>query len=148
MKGMKGLKEIVISYDIACQFSKNFKSRFNTSEFLHLPDSEIRFLIPKFHLVGHKEACQHKYSFNYVKGVGRTDGEGIERFWSPHNHLSGSTSKMASGFRLDTLNMHFQDWNLRKSFKMGGFPVYNHYIFVFLPITRSIRLVRSFTQGA
>jgi hypothetical protein len=119
MENIKNLKELVVSYDIACQYSKNFYTRFNTSPFLNLPDYDIKFMINKFHLPGHKEDCRYPYSFNYVKGVGRTDGEGIERFWSTHNHLSGSTSRMAPGFRLDTLNLHFMDWNFRKARRMG-----------------------------
>ncbi|CAG8514381.1 11061_t:CDS:2 [Acaulospora colombiana] len=51
--------------------------------------------------------------------AGRTDGEAIERTWSTHNHLSGSTSKMTPGFRLDTLELHFSDWNIQKTRKMG-----------------------------
>ncbi|PVF91605.1 hypothetical protein CPB86DRAFT_303151 [Serendipita vermifera] len=120
MKNIKNLKELVISYDIACQFSKHFFKRFRDSPFLSLPDADITFMINKLHALGHKEDCRYRYSFNYVKGVGRTDGEGIERFWSTHNHLSGSTSKMAPGFRLDTLNLHFMDWNFRKSRRMAS----------------------------
>lgn len=120
MKRMKNLKEIVLSYDIACQYCKNFVSRLKASPFLHLTDAEILFLIPKFHLAGHKEECRFQYSFNHAKGVGRTDGEGIERLWSHHNPLSGSTSKMNRGFRLDTINLHLEDWNLGKMRRMGN----------------------------
>lgn len=108
------LAEIVLSYDIACQYSVNFIERFQRSLFLDLPNAKVIHLIPKFHLNAHKDACRFRYSFNYEKGVGRTDGEAIERFWSTHNILSGSTSKMTQSFRLDTLNLHFSNWNQRK----------------------------------
>jgi len=113
------LKDIMISYDIACQYSKHFIDRILNCDLLALPTAQIRWLIPKFHLPAHQEGCRHLYSFNYAKGVGRTDGEAIERFWSPHNYLSGSTSKMTYDFRMDTLNLHFSDWNMRKSRHMG-----------------------------
>lgn len=123
IKRMKRLKEIVLSYDIVCQYSKNLHARFDASPFLETFIPRVHHLIPKFHAPGHKEDCRFRYSFNYMKGVGRTDGEGIECFWSPHNHLSSSTSKMNGGFRLDTLNTHFQDWNVRKARKMGEFQI-------------------------
>jgi hypothetical protein len=124
-KNMGGLEEIIVSYDIACQYSINWEERFHKSPFLAQPGPEVFFLIPKFHLLCHKDKCRYEYSFRYNKRVGWTDGEAIERFWSPHNHLSSSTSKMAAGFRLDTLNMHFADWNLRKTRKMGTFLYYS-----------------------
>jgi Kyakuja-Dileera-Zisupton transposase len=118
---MVGIADVVLSYDIACQYSRNFRSRFLLWPAILLlpPHLSILFLIPKFHLPVHKEECRYNYSFNYTKKVGRTDGEAIERFWGTHNHLSGSTMKMTPGSRLDTLNFHFNDWNWRKSCKMG-----------------------------
>ncbi|KIM19515.1 hypothetical protein M408DRAFT_31155 [Serendipita vermifera MAFF 305830] len=108
---LPNLKEIVLSYDIACQYSKQFFSRIDRSPLLRQPNARLTFLVPKFHLPAHKEECRFQYSFNYAKGVGRTDGEAIERFWSPHNRLSGSTSKMTPNYRMDTLNSNFYDWN-------------------------------------
>jgi len=116
---MRGLSEIIISYDISCQYSRRFTDRFAASPHLQLPDCSIQFAIPKFHLPAHREECQHFYSFNYLKHVGRTDGEAIERFWSTHNILSGSTSRMSRENRQDTLNTHFSYWNWRKLCSMG-----------------------------
>jgi hypothetical protein len=111
MKNMRNIREIVLSYDIACQYSRHFNDRFAASPQLEVPGCCIIFAVPKFHLPAHKEDCRYVYSFNYLKNVGRTDGEAIERFWSPHNHLSGSTSRMTPEGQLDTLNAHFSDWN-------------------------------------
>ena len=119
MKGMKNNQEIVLSYDIACQYSRRFFERFMASPYLQPPACPISFAIPKFHLPAHKDECRCVYSFNYMKKVGRTDGEAIERFWSRHNYLSGSTSRMSPEGRLDTLNMHFADWNWRKLCNMS-----------------------------
>ncbi|KAG5223204.1 CxC2 domain-containing protein [Salix suchowensis] len=38
-------------------------------------EREVTFLVPKFHLPAHIMACQSSFSFNYTRGVGRTDGE-------------------------------------------------------------------------
>lgn len=128
LRGMIGICEVIVSYDIACQYQRNFQTRFRQlPATLLLPlQLAIIFLIPKFHLPVHKEECRYKYSFNYAKKVGRTDGEAIERFWGSHNHLSGSTMRMTSGSRLDTLNFHFNDWNWRKTCKMGATLVERH----------------------
>jgi hypothetical protein len=116
---MQGLQEIVFSYDIACQYSRRFFDRFRASPALSAPNCALIFAIPKFHLPAHKEDCRYFYSFNYLKNVGRTDGEAIERFWSRHNFLSGSTMRMAPEARLDTLDSHFADWNWQKALRMG-----------------------------
>jgi len=140
---MVGIAEVLISYDIACQYSRNFQTRFlQLPAFLLVPlHLLILFLIPKFHLPVHKEECRYNFSFNYTKQVGRTDGEGIERFWGAHNHLSGSTMRMTPGSRLDTLNFHFNDWNWRKLCKMGQ--AYS----IFFPNSLQL-LTRQFPAGA
>ncbi|KAJ3476825.1 hypothetical protein NLI96_g10890 [Meripilus lineatus] len=73
------------------------------------------FLVPKFHLPAHVRACQLEYSFNLQPGVGRTDGEGIERDWSGLNSLATSIREMGPGSRHDTLDDHFGDWNFRRT---------------------------------
>ncbi|KAF9470197.1 hypothetical protein BDN70DRAFT_821646, partial [Pholiota conissans] len=71
-------------------------------------------LVPKFHLAAHIEKCQTEFSFNYVPGVGRTDGESPERGWSDINAIAMSTREMGPGSRRDTLDDHFGDRNWRK----------------------------------
>ncbi|KIL56864.1 hypothetical protein M378DRAFT_188510 [Amanita muscaria Koide BX008] len=118
------IKNIVASYDIACQWSRNFKERmissFPASWPVNKSDSvNIRFLVPKFHLPAHIEKCQQDYSFNYAKGVGRTEGEAPERGWADINGLSSSTREMGPGSRQDTLEDHMGAWNWRKVTAMG-----------------------------
>ena len=91
---------LVISYDIACQWHKNFWERmkiFPPEEVL--PDSvrSIKYLVPKFHLPAHVEACNLAFSFNLMKGVGRTDGEAPERGWANINPAAQSTKEMGPG---------------------------------------------------
>ena len=58
---------------------------------------ELNFVIPKFHFAAHgtgDEAgdTEHApYSFNYKPGVGREDGEGIERCWVDADGAARST---------------------------------------------------------
>ncbi|KAF8415032.1 hypothetical protein L210DRAFT_3658007 [Boletus edulis BED1] len=106
-----------ISYDIACQWSKNLSTRIvdlPSSMQFPLSEKRINFLVPKFHLPAHVEKCQTTYSFNFTKGVGRTDGEAPERGWANINPVASSTKEMGPGARRDTLDDHFGHSNWKK----------------------------------
>ncbi|KAJ3899244.1 hypothetical protein F5879DRAFT_811244, partial [Lentinula edodes] len=112
-------KNLTISYDIMCQFSKKLRARIDSyGGHLSLPDqvdpANLQLLIPKFHLMGHQESCRHKYAFGYAKRTGRTDGEGVERVWAVTNSLAGSSKKMGPGGRWDMMDDHWNDRNHRK----------------------------------
>ncbi|KAJ7500922.1 hypothetical protein B0H11DRAFT_2225311 [Mycena galericulata] len=116
------LVRFFVSYDIACQWHINiwrrmskYKSRIqmvNNHKF-------IMFLVPKFHLPAHIEACNLRFSFNLTPNVGQTDGEAPERGWANANPLAGSTKEMGPGARRDTLNEHFNDLNWKKIVGLG-----------------------------
>ncbi|KAJ7040094.1 hypothetical protein C8F04DRAFT_1208826 [Mycena alexandri] len=105
---------VVASYDIACQWSRKFWSRAEAMpKRLKLPAGlDILFKVPKFHLPPHVKECHGPYSFNYTKGVGRTDGEGVERNWSWLNWAARSISVMGPGAREDTIDdlCGFSNW--------------------------------------
>lgn len=114
--------DIVVSYDIACQWSVNLWERMSQyPQTMHVDrrTKTFSFLIPKFHLPAHIMPCQTVYSFNYNKHVGRTDGEAPERGWSQINPAATSTREMGPGSRRDTLDDHFGDWNWKKTTLMG-----------------------------
>ncbi|KAJ7899122.1 hypothetical protein B0H14DRAFT_3124170 [Mycena olivaceomarginata] len=79
----------------------------------------LTFLVPKFHLPAHIEACNLKFSFHLTRDVGQTDGEAPERGWADANPLARSTKEMGPGFRRDTLDDHFNDWNHKKIIALG-----------------------------
>lgn len=112
---------MVLLYDIACQYSRNFEARLaKWPQFLCAPAGVgIRWLIPKFHLPAHQQLCRYEKSFNYTPNVGRTDGEAIERTWSGLNYLSGSTMRMTPLGRHYTINSHLNDLNWKKMLNMG-----------------------------
>ncbi|KAG1723397.1 hypothetical protein EDB19DRAFT_1898082 [Suillus lakei] len=112
-----------ISYDIACQWSKHIWTRMSTFPHqYHIQHHEksITFLVPKFHLPAHVAKCQTSFSFNFIKGVGRTDGEAPECGWADINPIATSTREMGPGSRRDTLDDHFNDWNWKKICAMGS----------------------------
>ncbi|EEB90114.1 hypothetical protein MPER_11725, partial [Moniliophthora perniciosa FA553] len=107
---------ICLSYDICCQYCRNFLERLQNLP-LHVRPKEVQkftFVIPKLHIYGHTLACQLRYSLNLTPGVGRTDGEGIERNWAGQGPISTSTMEMGPGSRHDTLDDHWAYWNWQK----------------------------------
>lgn len=120
------VQRIVVSYDIACQWSRNLFRRIDIYPLnLHPPAGdddilEFVFLIPKFHLPAHQDSCRTGFSFNYTKWVAQTDGEAPERGWASINAVAMSTKEMGPGSRRDTLDDHFGDYNWRKIIIMGA----------------------------
>jgi hypothetical protein len=118
------IKRIVISYDVACQWSAKFWSRHRQlPSVLQLDANNIIlvFAIPKFHLLAHKISCHCRYNFNYLFGAGRTDGEGVERLWSPLNKAAHSTKEMGRGSRHDALDDQCNDSNYSRIRDLGAF---------------------------
>ncbi|KAL0069538.1 hypothetical protein AAF712_003196 [Marasmius tenuissimus] len=107
---------VYFSYDIACQWMKNFFKRM--SDFpagMHLPAGLlIIFKVPKFHLPVHTDVCLAPFSFNYTEGVGKTDGEAVERSWAWFNSCARSVSMMTAGARWDTMDDFTSYFNMRK----------------------------------
>ncbi|KLO03733.1 hypothetical protein SCHPADRAFT_812326, partial [Schizopora paradoxa] len=112
--------EIVCSYDIACQYSKNITSRFGK----HFPSCEkaisnMRFHVPKLHGHGHSEDCRYEFSFDYASNVGRTHGERIESGWAEGNLAGPSTREMNAGHRHETLSCFYNEWNWQQTIRLG-----------------------------
>lgn len=108
--------DVVLSYDIACQWSKKLPLRVAIYPAWLRPGHlrTVLYLIPKFHLPAHIPLCRFLFSFNFTPRVGRTDGEAPERGWAASNGAAASTKEMGPGSRLDTLDDHFGDQNWRK----------------------------------
>ncbi|KAG9125670.1 hypothetical protein FRC07_006686 [Ceratobasidium sp. 392] len=119
----EGPLKIGLTYDIWCQWYKNLLDRAKSlPPGLKFPEwLDLVGGIPKFHLMGHKQACYDRFSLNYMQYVGRIEGEGCERAWAYLNETAGSTSEMSPGFRHDTINYLMADWNYTKMIGMGVF---------------------------
>ena len=113
---------VVVSYDIACQWSKNLCHRVSLfPEYMQAAFNRLSFsfAVPKFHLLAHGMGCQSIFSLNILRFCGRTDGEAIERGWAHLNQLATSLREMAPGFRLDALDDHWQYWNFWRILALG-----------------------------
>lgn len=112
---------VFISYDIACQFKLGFEKRMKDLPQELKLSSSVRtdWGIPKCHCPAHKLPCQAPHLLNLKPGVGRMDGEGIERSWSEMNRIANSTKEMGPGSHHDTLDDHFGHHNWRKKVALG-----------------------------
>ncbi|KAF7797238.1 hypothetical protein EIP86_008430 [Pleurotus ostreatoroseus] len=116
------LLSLVVSYDIACQFFKNFWKRLETMpKALQLPldPSRVKSKVPKGHLPTHVKECHAPFSFNYLAGAGRTCGEGIESNWSVLNKAAPSCKEMGPSARRETLDDFCGFHNWRKTIGLG-----------------------------
>lgn len=114
---------ILISYDIACQFYKNFFKRmmknFPPTMQLDTDPSNISWAVPKKHIAVHGPN-HSQFSLNFLPGVGKTYGEGIESGWSHMNPISMSTKEMGPAVRHETLDDHWGSWNWMKILALGN----------------------------
>lgn len=119
-----GFAALTVSYDIGCQFMINFFARMKKMPLKLQQDEEdldVTFGLPVWHGGIHEEACRTRHSLKYHDGVGRTDGEAIERVWSLLNPLSWATKYMGEGARHDWLEDKVDSVNFNKLVTMGEY---------------------------
>ncbi|OCH85161.1 hypothetical protein OBBRIDRAFT_740369 [Obba rivulosa] len=120
LAGLKELLLLLFTYDMSCQYIAHlldhFKERF--------PDlvpliERIKLLLPKMHMLAHKEFCQIVYALCYTWGTGMTTGESVEQPWAELNQARVTTREMSLGSRHDALNDMFNYWNWQKAENLG-----------------------------
>ncbi|GBE89961.1 hypothetical protein SCP_1702870 [Sparassis crispa] len=133
-------KNVVVSYDIACQWHRNLWKWYHIYEDCPFKkdDQDFVFLIPKFHINAHQDSCQTSFSFHNTPHVGETDDEGVERPWSDSNLYSLSTKEMGPGSRHNFLDDTFADYNWRKICGMPALPERNEQVFTFAELNSAI----------
>ncbi|KAF6741396.1 hypothetical protein DFP72DRAFT_1115848 [Ephemerocybe angulata] len=112
---------VVITYDIACQWSKNLMKRnekLPKEIQLNTSTVSISSAVPSWHINGHGSDCQINYALAYREGAARTCGDEIESTWSQTNVLGASVREMASGGRHESLNDHWNGANFRKKVQL------------------------------
>jgi len=122
---------INLSYDVGCEYSINLKKRLVGSFPRIMPLLErLNVVAPKLHLKAHKTECHPFFSLDFTPHCGQTDGEGCERIWSGMNQFATSTREMNHGYRHDSLNDHFGDWNFQKFNGIGKLSILLKYVTV------------------
>jgi hypothetical protein len=90
------LHQIILSYDIACEWLKNFQKCM--AEFppeMQIPDTtKVAMATPGWHINRHGDSCQSNFNLSYMEGAGKTIGEDIEMTWAGTNPLAPSVHKM------------------------------------------------------
>lgn len=115
----------VVCYDLACQYSKKFPSRFERRfPLVSVIIGIIIWVVGKMHGQGHQESCQYEHGMAFCPGMARTDGEGPERPWQEFNLLSGSTREMSAPNRHETISDCQNHWNFVKRRDMGEWAGY------------------------
>src|ERR1700710_2497989 len=118
---MEGIKELIVLYDIMCQYHVNLRKRISKSDVLSLPFGlEIRPGIGLFHVHRHKEECLYRFGPSYISGASQVDGEILETLWATLNEISRSTQTATLANRDEVLNDHMGDNNWKKIVKSGS----------------------------
>ena len=120
-----GICNLLVTYDIACQWSINLRRRLAT----YLPPLNIdldkitfRVVIPKLHLIGHGASCQGPYNLALMDNVGLTHGEGVETVWSHSTSLAMWSQENGPAAHHQILDDHWGSWNWRKVIKLRMSP--------------------------
>ncbi|KAF9042630.1 hypothetical protein BDZ89DRAFT_944067 [Hymenopellis radicata] len=116
-----GLQSAAVTYDIACQYKKNWGTRIDElpAELREHDVPEILWALPVWHGNVHDVKCETSESLKYKVGVGKTDGEGIERIWAVFNPFSYMTREEHPGARHDDIEDKTNHHNFLKNTGLG-----------------------------
>ena len=113
-----GIRHIVVTYDIACQWGKEVRQRLeeyeSTKDITLRSLSSLRFAVPKFHLIGHGKSCHLNYNLAFMRGVGMTHSESVETIWSHSTSLALWSQENGPQAHHTLLDAHWSGWNWRK----------------------------------
>jgi hypothetical protein len=117
---MRSNLRVVAIYDVACQWSRNFKWRVKGSKYLDIPANlEMTPAVGKWHLGAHVVNCFPKFSLNFIQEIGQVDGEILETLWSTTNKVAGTTWAMGKSHRSEVLDDNMYDSNWKKWVGIG-----------------------------
>jgi len=123
-----GISDVVITYDIGCQWGKNLLRRLSKYQSAPSVDMDsldsFRVAVPKFHILNHGASCQATFNLAYMDGVGMTHGESVETIWSHSTTLTTWSRENGPAARHLVLDNHWAGWNWRKCV---GLREYSHY---------------------
>lgn len=115
---------LTILYDIGCQWKKNLRERnalMPKTLRLNFDTFTFQCALPVWHAASHNESCQTENSLSFKPGVGKSDGEGVERVWSVLNPSAFHTKDAGKGQRADVLEDKIDSNNHSKNFGQGEY---------------------------
>ena len=113
-----GITNVVVTYDIACQWGKNFQ--YHLSAYPSIPPlnltalNSFRVAIPKFHLIGHGASCQSTFNLAFMDKVSMTHGKSVKTIWSHSTSLATWLRENGPGAQHLILDDHWSGWNWSK----------------------------------
>ena len=117
---MEGIKQVLLSYDLMCQFWTNIEKCFQGNPYLTFPQAvEVLRSIGLFHVHGHVDHCYARYAPTFIPGAGMVDGEILETLWAALNKISDSAHSQSTAHRRETLDDHMNDSNWKKLVDLG-----------------------------
>lgn len=120
---MQGIKQVLLIYDIICQWFKYFKDCVAQLDYLTIPEElQLLFTIGDFHVKGHVIEHFTCFSLQFIKGVGVIDGEIVETLWSVLNKISQSARGDTLANWNEILDNHMNPSNWKKLTSMGVSP--------------------------
>lgn len=133
---------IVLTYDVACQWSKNLRTCIADFPLeMQIPEMmRLDVAIPGWHINRHGETCRNNFNISYIEGAGRMVGEDVETVWAGTNPLALSIREMGPAAWHDTLNDHWNRWNFCKIIWFRMFFIILIFFFISLSIfdTRNV----------
>ncbi|KAF7333064.1 CxC2 domain-containing protein [Mycena venus] len=108
---------------ISCQWKIRLaKCNARMPEGLKLPLDNIKLqcMLPVWHASSHEESCASANSLSFKPGVGKSDGEGIERTWVHLNPALYHTKDMGKGNRMEMLEDKIDAHNYLKNLGLDG----------------------------
>jgi hypothetical protein len=118
--GLLSTQQLIVMYDIMCQYYKKMQQRFQASPWLSLPDDMTMHKgVGSWHVGAHIPTCFPRFSPTYIPGAGQLAGEILESLWSVLNRISPSTQTATLCARSEMLDDHMNDSNLKKMMGIG-----------------------------
>ncbi|KAK0449347.1 hypothetical protein EV421DRAFT_1732619 [Armillaria borealis] len=116
------IKDITLSYDVGCQYKINLEERHKKLPVSLQRDSRSPFMavaLPIWHRDVHVMKCKTENLLMYQDGVGKSDGEGIERMWSAFNPMAWQMKEMHPEVRHDAIEDRIDRHNFHKNIGLG-----------------------------
>jgi len=112
---MEGIYQVLLIYDIMCQWQAKFRTRFEKEPYLNLPDGmTVKHAIGDMHIHGHVRDCFPKYSLSFADGAGVVDGEILETNWAVLNEVSGTVRGASLATRSEVIDGHVNYLHFKK----------------------------------
>ena len=145
---LNGIENVLVLYDIMCQYGAHLHDRFNESPFITLPDNiRLKTGIGIWHVNGHVPECFVHYAPLYISKIGHVDGEILETLWSSLNEISRSTCSMSTSHRHELLGDHMNDSNWMKLTQIGLSSQSVYYLYAVMNMLNSFKPGQEIFQG-